>query len=146
VTGSLTNADHYDWYSAIVTSGTTVSLTHVRNSGDYFPNLLIYQGVVANGQTVSQLGPLVAFTENATLPTVTLNYTPNFSGSATFGVSRWLGGTGTYSVSGTGFQSVSNPVPEPSEWLAMGMAGASVGGLMLRARSRRRRSGNSVAA
>jgi hypothetical protein len=32
-----------------------------------------------------------------------------------------------------------NPVPEPSEWLAMGMAGASVGGLMLRARARRRK-------
>ncbi len=30
-----------------------------------------------------------------------------------------------------------NPVPEPSEWLAMGMAGASVGGLMVRARRRR---------
>jgi hypothetical protein len=30
-----------------------------------------------------------------------------------------------------------NPVPEPSEWLAMGMAAASVGGLMLRARRRR---------
>ncbi len=29
------------------------------------------------------------------------------------------------------------PVPEPSEWLAMGMAGASVMGLMLRARRRR---------
>jgi hypothetical protein len=29
------------------------------------------------------------------------------------------------------------PVPEPSEWAAMGMAGASVCGLMLRARRRR---------
>jgi hypothetical protein len=33
-----------------------------------------------------------------------------------------------------------NPVPEPSEWLAMGMAGTSVMGLMIRARSRRRKS------
>jgi hypothetical protein len=32
-----------------------------------------------------------------------------------------------------------NAVPEPSEWLAMGMAGASVCGLMLRARRRSRR-------
>ncbi len=32
-------------------------------------------------------------------------------------------------------------VPEPSEWLAMGMATASVGGLMVRARSRRRKNG-----
>jgi hypothetical protein len=32
-----------------------------------------------------------------------------------------------------------NPVPEPSEWLAMGMAGTSLMGLMIRARSRRRR-------
>ncbi|MES2462453.1 MAG: hypothetical protein V4671_17870 [Armatimonadota bacterium] len=30
-------------------------------------------------------------------------------------------------------------VPEPSEWLAMGMAGTSLGGLMVRARVRRRR-------
>jgi hypothetical protein len=30
-----------------------------------------------------------------------------------------------------------NPVPEPSEWLAMGMAGTSVMGLMVRARRRR---------
>ena len=30
-----------------------------------------------------------------------------------------------------------NPIPEPSEWLAMGMAGASVMGLMIRARRRK---------
>ncbi|MES2459309.1 MAG: hypothetical protein V4671_01910 [Armatimonadota bacterium] len=33
--------------------------------------------------------------------------------------------------------SVTGAVPEPSEWLAMGMAGTSVMGLMVRARSRR---------
>jgi len=33
--------------------------------------------------------------------------------------------------------STANPIPEPSEWLAMGMAAASVGGLMVRARRRK---------
>jgi len=34
-------------------------------------------------------------------------------------------------------RTTTNPVPEPSEWLAMGMAAASVGGLMVRARRRK---------
>jgi hypothetical protein len=33
-----------------------------------------------------------------------------------------------------GISTAANPVPEPSEWVAMGMAAASVGGLMVRAR------------
>ncbi len=67
-----------------------------------------------------------------------------------------IGSTGTFRISdyspnnGATFQPVTisgritttaTPVvPEPSEWLAMGMAGTSVMGLMIRARSRRRKS------
>ncbi|MES2463544.1 MAG: PEP-CTERM sorting domain-containing protein [Armatimonadota bacterium] len=39
-----------------------------------------------------------------------------------------------------------NPVPEPSEWLAMGMAGTSVMGLMVRARRRKAVKSATVAA
>jgi len=38
------------------------------------------------------------------------------------------GGTGVFSAT------AGNPIPEPSEWLAMGMAATSVGGLMFRAK------------
>jgi hypothetical protein len=50
------------------------------------------------------------------------------------------GGTGTFSAT------AGNPIPEPSEWLAMGMAAVSVGGLMLRARRRRNSTSGSAVA
>ena len=63
----------------------------------------------------------------------------------------YLVASGANGQTGRGFAFVStrdsnatNPVPEPSEWLAMAMAATSVGGLMIRAR--RRRSSKSVAA
>ncbi len=39
-------------------------------------------------------------------------------------------------IGGIATATTPNPIPEPSEWMAMGMAAASVGGLMVRARRR----------
>jgi hypothetical protein len=58
-----------------------------------------------------------------------------------------FGNTSVSGFDGFGFDQMTigslqqvTPVPEPSEWVAMGMAGTSVCGLMLRARRRRTRS------
>jgi hypothetical protein len=77
------------------------------------------------------------------------NFVTLISGVFTFtgGTGRFAGASGggswfgqanlaTTAVSVT-FQGNVTPVPEPSEWLAMGMAGTSVMGLMIRARRRR---------
>jgi hypothetical protein len=114
------------------------------------------------GQTPANLN-LTSF-DDAAVPNLTWTYTgptviadtvfTGFSAVSLFSGQRLdrfaaentetLGGT-PLPRSNTSFTSVPNrvaPIPEPSEWLAMGMAGASVGGLMLRARRRNRSSVN----
>jgi len=109
----------YDWYRIEVTSGTLLSFTATRTSSEqvrpFFPNLLLFQGVVNNGQRVADFpGPILAATSNGSQGTITLNYTPTFSGLATVGVSPWIE-EGNYSLVGTGFRSPSAQqiVPEP---------------------------------
>jgi hypothetical protein len=68
---------------------------------------------------------------------------PNLSGrvnNAPISAFRITGGTNSGASVGfiTFTPSAVNPVPEPSEWLAMGMAGTSVMGLMIRARRRKK--------
>jgi hypothetical protein len=60
-----------------------------------------------------------------------------------------LGGGGVAAFTGIdliNYSAVPNPIPEPSEWMAIGMAGTSLFGLMLRARRRRGQSQSILAA
>lgn len=112
-----TNPNGYDWYRIEVTSGTLISATATRTSGDLLPNLFLYQGAVNDGQTVAAFpGPIRDSTTNSNQSTVTFNFTPTFSGLATLGVSTWTGQTGNYNLVGTGFRSPSaqQVIPEPS--------------------------------
>ncbi len=97
-----------------------------------------------NGDGVSTNFPNAAFVDPAGVLTrpdgefggFTVNGTP---GDASFPLSGPQAGspyTLNVSLSNPTGASV-NPVPEPSEWLAMGMASVSVGGLIIRARRRR---------
>jgi hypothetical protein len=74
---------------------------------------------------MNALSSLPAFTQTA--------FNEEFAGINTMSVS-----TSTVAFS-TRAAVTPNPVPEPSEWIAMGMVGTSVMGLMIRARARRRK-------
>lgn len=103
VNGTINNSvfpvDPYDWYCFNVSAGVTVTLTMNRTSGSLYPNLTIYQGVVAGGSPVSMLGtPLTQFPENLSQTTYTVSYTPAFSGPVTLLASTCCSANGTYSL------------------------------------------------
>jgi hypothetical protein len=133
-----TNPNGYDWYRIEVTSGTLISATATRTSGDLLPNLFLYQGVVNDGQTVAAFpGPLRGTTENSNQAAVTFNFTPTFTGLATLGVSTWLGQTGNYNLVGTGFRSPSPQqavIPEPGTLALAGTTVLPLVGAMVRKR------------
>jgi hypothetical protein len=94
-------ADGYDWYCFQVASGTAVSVTVQRISGDIFPNLGVMEGLAEPGG-VADL-PQVAATSNSDALTTTLTFTPTFDGTVTLWVSTFLGeDLGNYTVTMTG--------------------------------------------
>jgi uncharacterized membrane protein len=108
-------------------------------------------GAVIGGQIVDD--PTVAnLTWTYTGPSVTADTVfTGFSALSEFGGTRfdYFSAQNTQTITGLGVFAQANisrvivpaavPVPEPSEWVAMGMAGTSVGGLMVRARRKSRR-------
>lgn len=96
-----TPTDGYDWYCFDVTSGTAVTVTITRTSGDIFPNLGAMRGLAAAGGTANL--PLVDETGNATETATTLTFTPDFTGPVSLWVSTFLGElNGGFSVTMTG--------------------------------------------
>ncbi|HVR38569.1 MAG TPA: hypothetical protein VMU84_05695 [Thermoanaerobaculia bacterium] len=94
-------SDGYDWYCFDVTTGTPVSLTITRTSGDIFPNLGVMRGLAEVGGTASL--PIVTESSNSTETNATLTFTPDFSGPVTMWVSTFLGElNGGFSVTMTG--------------------------------------------
>lgn len=106
VTGAIgwerSPVDGYNWYCLDVTSGTAVTITVARTSGDIIPNIGVVRGVFEDGTAVGE-GDLIQATENDTQTTSTLTFTPAFSGPATVWVSTWLGEKdGAYTISMVG--------------------------------------------
>lgn len=94
-------ADGYDWYCFDVTSGTKVTISVSRTTGDILPNLGVMRGLAGTGGTASL--PIIKDTSNSTDTSTTLEFTPDFSGPVTLWVSTFLGEKkGDYSVTMTG--------------------------------------------
>lgn len=107
--------DGYDWYCFNVTSGTAVSIRATRTSGDIVPNLGILNGLAEEGGTASL--PMVAATENASDTSVTITFTPDFSGPVTLWVSTFLeeaGGGFSVTMTGGSAGSCTGDVEEPA--------------------------------
>ncbi len=93
--------DGYDWYCMDVTSGTAVTLTVTKTSGDIKPDVGVMRGLAESGGKATL--PIVSDTSNSTQDSVTLNLTPDFSGPATVWISTFLGEKqGGYTVTMTG--------------------------------------------
>lgn len=96
-----TPTDGYDWYCFDVTTGTAVTVTVNRTSGDIFPNLGVQRGLAEAGGTASL--PLVDETSNSTETSTSLTFTPDFTGPVSLWVSTFLGElNGGFSVTMTG--------------------------------------------
>ena len=94
--------DGYDWYCFDVKSGTAVSVTVSRTSGDIFPNAGLMQGLADPGNPVAALS-ILKDTSNSTETTTTLDFTPTADGPVTLWISTFLGEKqGQYSVTMTG--------------------------------------------
>ncbi len=107
--------DGYDWYCFNVTSGTAVSIRATRTSGDIVPNLGIMNGLAEEGGTASL--PIVDETNNSSDTSVTLTFTPNFSGTVTLWVSTFLneeGGAFSVTMTGGTAGSCTGEVEEPT--------------------------------
>lgn len=93
--------DGYDWFCFDVTSGTAVSLTINRTSGDIFPNVGVMRGLADTGGTATL--QIISDTSNSTETSTTLSFTPDFTGPVTLWVSTFLGeAQGGYSLTMTG--------------------------------------------
>jgi hypothetical protein len=93
--------DGYDWYCFDVTSGTAVTVTINRTTGDIFPNLGVMRGLADAGGTATL--EILNETSNSTETSTTLTFTPDFTGPVTLWVSTFLGeAQGGYSVTMTG--------------------------------------------
>ncbi|HEV7923454.1 MAG TPA: hypothetical protein VGR02_21940 [Thermoanaerobaculia bacterium] len=93
--------DGYDWYCFDVTTGTAVSISVTRTSGDIFPNVGIMRGLADTGGTATL--SIINETSNSTATSTTLTFTPDFTGPVTLWVSTFLGeAQGGYSVTMTG--------------------------------------------
>lgn len=94
--------DGYDWYCFNVTSGTAVTITVTRTSGDIFPNTGVLNGLATSGGTAGSL-TMLASTSNDNQTSATLSFTPTVSGMVTIWISTFLGEDGGgYTVSMTG--------------------------------------------
>ncbi|MES2463435.1 MAG: PEP-CTERM sorting domain-containing protein [Armatimonadota bacterium] len=129
----------FSYFGAVTITVTPNQVVFTNNPG----NTVVYGAVPFVGFQIAQTGALpAAFTS------VTLDAASNVSG---FDASRisfdstniFANFQGLRTTSGQnvtlnlGFAPAAAAVPEPSEWLAMGMATASIGGLMVRARRRK---------
>ncbi|GEM_PF-5334269 len=93
--------DGYDWYCMNVTTGTKVTLTVTKTSGDLHPDVGLMRGLADTGGTATL--PIVGDTSNSTEDTATLEVTPDFTGPATVWISTFLNEKqGGYSVTMTG--------------------------------------------
>jgi hypothetical protein len=91
----------YTWYCFDVTTGTAVTVTVKKLTGDLKPNLGIMRGLAEAGGTATL--PIVADTSNPDQDQTTLTVTPAFTGPVTLWVSTFLGEkNGTFSVTMTG--------------------------------------------
>jgi hypothetical protein len=91
----------YIWYCFNVTSGTAVTVSVKKTSGDLKPNLGVMRGLAATGGKATL--PLVKATSNADLDQTTLSFTPDFTGPVTLWVSTFLGEkAGAFTVTMTG--------------------------------------------
>jgi hypothetical protein len=99
--GFKSPVDGYDWYCFQVKTGTPVSISVLRTSGDIVPNLGILNGLAAPGGVANL--PQVAATSNPSETSAKLDFTPEFDGTVTLWVSTFLGEDGGgYSVTMTG--------------------------------------------
>ncbi|MBC8101389.1 MAG: hypothetical protein H7Z41_02215 [Cytophagales bacterium] len=117
----------------------TVLLTG-RNGGGTTQAFVDFNGVTYNGGTFLDqfliANPGSNATGNFVLNLLTLDAPAGEPAPLSVNSSGSLNSFSSTQISGN-FNAT--PVPEPSEWMAIGMATASVGGLMFRARLRRRR-------
>jgi hypothetical protein len=91
----------YTWYCFNVTTGTAVTVTVKKTSGDLKPNLGVMRGLAETGGKATL--PIVKDTSNSDQDQTTLSFTPDFTGPVTLWVSTFLGEKdGKFSVTMTG--------------------------------------------
>jgi len=100
--GELTALDPLDWYCFKAIQDTPISVVVQRASGGLMPNCGLLGGVVIDNTPMESLGQILAATNSLSTTSVTLNFTPNFSGPVTLYVSGALASIGEYTVTMTG--------------------------------------------
>ena len=112
--GSITAMDRYEWYCFKANSGVAIAITVDMASGGLQPNCGLLQGVVNDGVQVTNLGQILAATNSLSTTSVTLNYTPTFTGPVTLWVAGALSSIGNYNVTMTGGEQRSGCTPCPT--------------------------------
>ena len=112
--GSITAMDRFEWYCFKVNSGVAIAITVTTTSGGLQPNCGLFQGVVNDGVQAVNLGPILAATNSLSPTSVTLNYTPTFTGPVTLWVAGALSSIGDYNVTMTGGEQRSGCSPCPT--------------------------------
>ncbi|MES2462244.1 MAG: PEP-CTERM sorting domain-containing protein [Armatimonadota bacterium] len=143
VQGGLTNSGN-----DLIDNGETALFTF--DNGPVTQVTIKSSGFAANGNTTPSF--VEAFgAGNSSLGVFNYSFTTNLSslvGGAGISAFRITGGTNQgYNVWSVTYTpaAITGAVPEPAEWLAMGMAGTSVCGLMVRARRRKAVKSNTAA-
>jgi hypothetical protein len=105
VVGGATNgaitSNEAQWWTFNVVQNTPVTITATRTSGNLGPNLRAYQGTVPEGSSPAPM-PILASRSNGSNATLSISFTPTFTGPATLQVARFFDETGGYAVTAQG--------------------------------------------
>ncbi len=108
-TGTVSGANNVaQWWTFNVIAGTPVTITATRTSGTLIPNLRAYRGTVAENASPSTM-PILDSTSNGSLASISITFTPSFTGAGTLQVSRITTDTGNYTITATGIVNPNTP-------------------------------------
>jgi hypothetical protein len=114
VAGSIETTDRYEWYCFKANATIPIAVTVTTSGGNLLPNCGLLQGVVNDGVQVTNLGQILAATNSLNPTSVTLTFTPGFTGPVTLWVAGARESTGDYEVEMTGGEERSSCSPCPA--------------------------------